>query len=187
MRLFRYAVLAAVLAVPVLIASAPATYAATASWAAGAGRSAARSGGSTAFAMPSTATPGTRVTFTADCSPAANAGGANAILSGTTLGLPERIPMQAQSPGSFNFHITVGLPTTIAPGTFRVNIDCPGGTSATATLRVVSFPSGGAGTGDGTTSTTQRNGLAVAGIVLIGAGALAGGFALRRRGSRQHG
>ena len=63
----------------------------------------------------------------------------------------------------------------------------PGRHVATATLHVVSFPSGGAATGDGTTSTTPRSGLAVAGMALIGAGAVAGGFALRRRGSRQRG
>lgn len=187
MRLFRYAVLAAVLAVPVLVASAPATYAASGTRAGGAAGAVVRSGGSTAFVTPGTATPGTRVTFTADCSAAANAGGANAILIGTSLGLPERIPMQAESPGSFTFHITVGLPASIAPGTYRPDIDCPGGTSATATLHVVSFPSGGAATGDGTTATTPRSGLAVAGMVLIGAGAVAGGFALRRRGARQRG
>lgn len=184
MRLFRYAVLAALLAVPVLVAGGPATYAASS--AAGA-RRAAHSGGSTAFASPSTTTPGSAVTFTADCSPAANAGGATATLFGTTLGLPQQIPMTAESPGGFRFRTTVDLPRDIMPSTYHVDIDCPGGTSASATLHVVSFPSGGAATGDGTTSTTPDHGLATAGIVLIAAGALLSGFALRRRATRQRG
>jgi len=50
-------------------------------------------------------------------------------------------------------------------------------------LLVTAVPSGGAATGDGTTSTTTNGRLAMAGLVLIAAGALAGGFALRRRGS----
>jgi hypothetical protein len=172
MRLFRYAVLAGVLAVPVLVITAPAVYAAAE---AGAG------GGSTAFAMPSAVTPGARATFVAHCSPAANAGGANAILFGSSLGLPARIPMQAEAPGSFNFHLTIGLPGSTVPGTYHLDIACPGGTSAMATLHVEALPSGGAATGDGTTSTaTSWNALAVTGIALIGAGALVGGLALRR-------
>jgi hypothetical protein len=184
MRLFRYAVLAALIAVPVLVAGGPATYAATS----GSGTSrAAHSGGSTAFASPSTTTPGSAVTFTADCSAAANAGGATATLFGSTLGLPEQIPMTAVTSGGFRFRTTVDLPRDIQPGTYRPDIDCPGGTSARPTLRVVSFPSGGAATGDGTTATTPDHGLATAGIVLIAAGAVLGGFALRRRATRERG
>jgi hypothetical protein len=174
MRLLRLAMLAALVTVPVLAAGAPATYA---------------SGGSTAFATPSTATPGTAVTFTAECSPAANAGGASAILFGTTLGLPQQIPMTAESSGSFTFRITVNLPSSIQPGTYHPSIDCPGGTSATPTLQVASFPHGGAATGAGTTSTTPDNGLTLAGLGLGLAGvvALAGGLARRRRVVRQRG
>jgi hypothetical protein len=176
---FRYAAVAAVLAAPVLIAAAPATYAASA---ASASRAASGSGGSTAFATPSVAMPGSRVTFTADCSPAAGIG-AGATLFGTTLGLPARIPMNAESSNSFTFTISVDLPSDLAAATYHPDIDCPGGSSATATLRVAAFPSGGAATGDGTTSTTSNStSLALAGLALIGAGALAGGFALRRRG-----
>jgi hypothetical protein len=178
MRFLRYAAVAALLAIPVLIAAAPATYAADT----GSG-----SGGSSAFATPSTATPGTRVTFTAQCSPAANAGGADATLFGTTLGLPARIPMTPTTSGGFTFTISVDLPSDISPGTYFPNIDCPGGTSATARLHVIAFPRGGAATGDGTTSTTTNGTLAAAGLALIGIGAVAGGFALRRRGVRQRG
>jgi hypothetical protein len=177
MRLFRYAVLAAVLAIPVLVAAAPATYAASS------GRG---SGGSTAFATPAVATPGSRVTFTADCSPAAGIGG-GATLLGTTLGLPARIPMNPQAGNSFTFSISVDLPSDIAAATYHPDIDCPGGSSATATLRVAAFPSGGTATGDGTTSTASNGTLAVAGLALIAVGALAGGFALRRRGGRPRG
>lgn len=177
MRLLRFAMLAALFAIPVITAGAPATYAS------------ARSGGSTAFATPSTATPGTAVTFTADCSPAANAGGASAILFGTTLGLPQQIPMTAESSGSFTFRITVNLPSSIQPGTYHPNIDCPGGTSATPTLRVASFPHGGAATGDGATSTTPDSGLTLAGVGLglAGTAALAAGLARRRRVVRPRG
>ena len=111
MRLFRFAVLAALFMFPAIVASAPATYAAGVAGAAGtagaagAGAAGRLSGGSTAFATPSVATPGTAVTFT----------------------------------------------------------------------------------GDGTTSTTPDNDLALAGLALIAAGALAGGLALRRRTVRQRG
>jgi hypothetical protein len=176
MRLLRYAAVAALMAIPVLVAAAPASYAA---------RSAGRSGGSTAFASPSTAAPGQRVMFVADCSPAAGMG--NATLFGATLGLPSRIPMNASKGDSFDFSISVTLPRTITPGTYHPNIDCPGATSATATLRVTQFPRGGAGTGDGATAKTSNGVLAMAGLALIGVGALAGGFALHRRGTRDGG
>jgi hypothetical protein len=179
MRLLRYAAVAALLAIGVLVAAAPASYAASAA------RSAGRSGGSTAFASPSTAAPGQRVMFVADCSPAAGMG--NATLFGTTLGLPSRIPMNPSKGSSFDFSISVTLPSNLAAGTYHPNIDCPGATSATATLHVTRFPSGGAATGDGATETTTNGTLAMAGLALIGVGALAGGFALHRRGTRDRG
>jgi hypothetical protein len=172
MRLFRYAIVAGVLGIPaaaISVAAAPASYAAV------------TSGGSRAFATPSAVTPGSRVTFTADCSPAANAGGASATLFGTTLGLPERIPMTAAGSDSFTFDITVSLPDDIAPGTYHPEIDCPGAGTASATLRVTPVPRGGAATGDGATSTTPNNPLVVAGLALAGVGAIAGAVALRRR------
>ena len=185
MRLLRYAAVAALLAIPVLVAAAPASYAARSAGAAVAARSAGRSGGSTAFASPSTAAPGQRVMFVADCSPAAGMG--NATLFGTTLGLPSRIPMNPSKGSSFDFSISVTLPSNLAAGTYHPNIDCPGATSATATLHVTRFPSGGAATGDGATATTTNSTLATAGLALIGVGALAGGFALHRRGTRDRG
>jgi hypothetical protein len=168
MRLFRYAVLAALLTIPVLVAAAPATYAADSI------------GTIHAWVTPSQATPGARVTFTVNCERQMSAG---ATLFGTTLGLPEQIPMSQDSNG--NFSISVDLPSDIQPGTYHPSIDCSGGSSTTVTLLVTAFPSGGgAATGDGTTSTTSNGTLAAAGLALIGAGAIAGGFALRRRGAR---
>jgi hypothetical protein len=187
MRLFRYAVLAALLAVPVMVAAAPATYAADSAGlahAAGGGPAAdgaPAAGGAHAFAMPSTATPGARVTFSVACA-SLTAGGAT--LFGSTLGLPERIPMTHQNANS-DYTISVDLPSDIAAGSYRPDIDCSDGSSAAAALTVTAFPSGGgAATGDGTTSTTSNGTLALAGLALIGVGALAGGFALRRRGAR---
>ena len=173
MRLLRFAALAVLLAVPVLIAATPATYAATAAGSA-----------SRAYATPGTAAAGSRVTFTVDCDQGLNAGGADAILIGTTLGLPSRIPMDAINGSLFDFNITVTIPSGTRAGAYNPDIDCPGGVgSANAVLLVTAVPSGGAATGDGTTSTTTNGRLAMAGLVLIAAGALAGGFALRRRGS----
>lgn len=181
MRLFRYALLAALLAVPVMVAAAPATYAATAGGGVRAAGGTRAGGGAHAFAMPSTATPGARVTFAVACA-SLTAGGAT--LFGSTLGLPERIPMTHQNANS-DYTISVDLPSDIAAGSYRPDIDCSDGSSATAALQVTAFPSGGgAATGDGTTSTTSHGTLALAGLALIGAGALAGGFALRRRGAR---
>ena len=171
MRLFRYAVLAALLTIPVLVAAAPATYAADSI------------GTMHAWVTPSQATPGARVTFAVNCERQMAAG---ATLSGTTLGLPEQIPMSQDSNG--NFSITVDLPGDIRAGSYHPSIDCSGGSSAAVTLVVTAFPSGGgAATGDGTTATTSNGVLAAAGLVLIGVGAVAGGFALRRRVARPRG
>jgi hypothetical protein len=173
MRLLRYAVLAAVLAIPVLVAGAPGVYAAA---------GAARGDGSHAFALPSAVAPGAKVTFTADCSAAA---GSAATLIGTTLELPSRIPMDPESSNSFDFTITVMLPSDIAVGTYHPDIDCPRGGSTSATLHVVELPSsGGAATGDGTTSTTTNGMLAGFGLALVAVGAVAAGFGLHRRGAR---
>ena len=172
MRLLRFAATAVLLAIPLMVAATPATYAATA----------AASAGSTAFATPSAATQGAKVTFTVNCDQGLNAGAADAVLIGTTLGLPSRIPMNAINGSLFNFNVTVTLPDNIRPSAYDPEIDCPGGVApANAELLVTAVPSGGAATGDGTTSTTTNGRLALAGLVLIGAGALAGGFALRRR------
>jgi hypothetical protein len=131
--------------------------------------------------MPSTATPGARVKFSVSCA-SLTAGGAT--LFGSTLGLPNRIPMTHQDSNS-DFTISVDLPSGIVAGSYRPDIDCSDGSSASAALQVTAFPGGGgAATGDGTTSTTSDGALVLAGLALIGAGALAGGFALRRRGAR---
>jgi type IV secretion system protein TrbL len=201
MRLFRFAVLAALLAVPVLVAAAPATYAQStagavgsvgavgavgtvgAAGAAGAAGALSTIGTPTASAVPSTATPGARTTFSVNCGSLTADG---ATLFGTTLGLPAQIPMNQNSDGDFS--ISVDLPRDIQAGTYHPSIDCSGGSSTTATLHVTAFPrAGGAATGDGTTSTTSNGMLAVAGLALVGIGGLAGGFALRRRGTRARG
>jgi hypothetical protein len=177
MRLLRFAAVAVLLAIPVLVAATPATYAASAARA-----------DSTAFATPSSVTPGSTVTFTVNCDEGLNAGAESAILIGTTLGLPARIPMNSINESLFHFSVTVMLPADIQPGAYDPDIECPGGAaSASAELLVTAVPSGGAATGDGTTSTTANNGLAMAGLALIGIGALAGGFALRRRGTQAAG
>ncbi len=135
-------------------------------------------GDTVASVVPSTATAGSRVTFAVSC---ASLDATSATLFGETLGLPEQIPMEAGSADG-DFVITVTLPSGIAPGTYRPDIDCSDGTSTTATLMVSTMPAGGgAQTGDGTTSTTTNTGLATGGLVLIGIGAVAGGIALRRR------
>jgi hypothetical protein len=176
MRVLRLAATAVLLAIPVLVAATPATYAATS-----AGRGS--GSGSHAFATPAAAAAGSKVTFTVNCDQGLNAGAADAILIGTTLGLPSRIPMNAIGGSLFNFNITVTVPAGTKAGAYDPEIECPGGVApANAELLVTAVPNGGAATGDGTTSTTTNSKLALGGLVLIGVGALAGGFALRRRG-----
>ena len=187
MRLLRFAAAAVLLAIPVMVAATPATYAAASAASAGSARSVGSVGSvgdsSRGFATPAAATPGAKVTFTVNCDQGLNAGAADAILIGTTLGLPSRIPMNAINESLFNFNITVTLPSTIRPGAYDPEIECPGGVApANAELLVTAVPHGGAATGDGTTSVTTNGRLALGGLALIGVGALAGGFALRRRG-----
>jgi len=135
-------------------------------------------GAAVAFASPSTLTAGTSVTFQVTCG---SLQATSATLFGTSLGLPEQIPMNKGSGGGV-FSVTVTLPSTIHPGTYNPDIDCSDGSSATATLHVTAMPgSGGAQTGDGTTSTVTNTALSVGGLVLIAVGAVAGGIALRRR------
>ena len=181
MRLLRFAATAVLLAIPLMVAAAPATYAAVSAGSAGSVSFARAS--SRGFATPAAATPGAKVTFTVNCDQGLNAGAADAILIGTTLGLPSRIPMNAINGSLFNFSITVTLPSDIRPAAYDPEIECPGGVApANAELLVTAVPHGGAATGDGTTSTTTNGRLALGGLALIGVGALAGGFALRRRG-----
>jgi hypothetical protein len=81
---------------------------------------------------PSSATPGESVTFTITCDrPTAM----SATLFGTTLGLPQRIPMNPTT-SSGEFAVTVSLPTGISPGYYSPSIDCSDGTARTASLTV---------------------------------------------------
>ena len=135
--------------------------------------------GATASVTPSSTTPGGNVTFAIAC---ASTTVASATFFGTTLGLPQHIPMN-KGALSGDFTITVTIPAGTQPGAYHPDMDCSDGSSATATLRVTAFPSpGGAATGDGTTSTQTNSGLSVGGLALIGLGAVLGGVALRRRG-----
>ena len=186
MRLLRFAAVAVLLAIPLMVAATPATYAAVSAGSGGSAGTASSAGSardsSRAFATPAAATPGAKVTFTVNCDQGLNAGAADAILIGTTLGLPSRIPMNAINGSLFNFSITVTLPSTIRPAAYDPEIECPGGVApANAELLVTAVPHGGAATGDGTSSTSTNSRLALGGLALIGLGALAGGFALRRR------
>jgi hypothetical protein len=140
------------------------------------------SSGASATADPSTATPGTSVTFQVFCN---SLTASSATFVGTTLGLPSQIPMNKELGGGV-FSITVTLPGNILPGVFHPDIDCSDGSSATARIKVTPFPSqGGAATGDGTTATQTDNGMAYGGLALIGIGAVAGGIAVRRRSTRR--
>lgn len=134
--------------------------------------------GATAAVNPTRATPGSQVTFAISC---ASTQASSAILFGTTLGLPDHIPM-TRGAVSGDFVITVTLPGSIAPGSYTPDMDCSDGSSASATLTVTAVPAaGGAQTGDGSTSTQTESGLAVSGLALIGAGAVTAGLAQRRR------
>jgi hypothetical protein len=135
-------------------------------------------GNASAFAAPSTATADTAVTFQITC---VSLDAAAATLFGTTIGLPERIPMDKTSNDGV-FSVTVTLPHDIGAGSYHPDMDCDDGSSATASLQVTAIPGGGgAQTGDGTTSTATNTGLAAGGLALIAVGAVAGGIALRRR------
>jgi hypothetical protein len=132
-----------------------------------------------AVATPSTVTSGTAVTLQVTCgSPQAT----SAVLRGTTLGLPEQIPMNSLPSGGGVFSVTITLPSGIQPGRFKPAIDCSDGTSATASVRVTAVPSSAAAqTSYGTTSTAKNTSLTAIGLALIAVGAVAGGIALRRR------
>jgi len=133
-------------------------------------------------ATPGSVTPGGHVTFAISC---INTTATSATLFGSSLGLPHRVPMDKGSL-SGDFTITVSIPASTAPGTHHAHMDCSDGSSASAALRVTAFPTGGgAATGDGTTATQTNNGMATGGMVLIGVGAVLGGFAMRRRSAKR--
>jgi len=133
---------------------------------------------------PSTATPGASVTFAITC----GTGSTSATLFGTTLGLPEQIPMDSATEIG-EWVVTVGLPSDISPGDYSPSIDCDNGVSGTADLTVnpapsptTPVPTGAPLTGDGTTSSATRSPFTPAGIALLAAGGLAAGaVAVRRR------
>jgi hypothetical protein len=135
------------------------------------------SGGATGLVNPGSATPGSSVTFQILCG---SDQATSAILFGTTLGLPEQIPMDAESGGAA-FSATVTLPAGLRPGSYSPDMDCSDGSAASATLTVTALPaSGGAQTGDGTTSTQTNDGIAIAGLAMVGLGFIIGGVAIRR-------
>ncbi len=169
MRLARCAAATTGLIVAALASSGPAALAGT--------------GNSAVNIFPNPSAPGTSTTFTVDCgSGTGSSPCTSATLDGSSLGLPAQIPMQEGSqPGVFV--TTVVLPTSLAPGTYDPEIDCSNGVSESATLTVNAIPGPAPATGDGTTSTATNTTLTDVGLGLLGAGALAGGVALRRRWS----
>ncbi|MGH3246789.1 MAG: hypothetical protein ACRDOI_11335 [Trebonia sp.] len=88
--------------------------------------------GPTVSVVPSTVLPGGSVTFSITCdTPTAG----SAMLFGTTLGLPQHIPMNpTTTPGEFTVRVT--LPTGISPGQYSPAIDCSDLTARTASLTV---------------------------------------------------
>ena len=102
--------------------------------------------GTTGSASPATVSPGGQVTFTVDCGGPA----ASATLFGTTLGLPEQIPMTPAATAG-DFSVTVTIPARTAAGPYNPGVDCSNNSSTTISLDVQDLPAaGGAQTGDGT-------------------------------------
>jgi hypothetical protein len=130
-----------------------------------------------ASVLPSAATPGSQVTFAVSC---ASADAASATFFGTGLGLASQMPMDAGT-GDGDFTVTVTLPQSIRPAVYHPYITCSDGTSTTASLTVTEFPV--AAVVHTVRPATSTSGLATAGLVLIGVGAVAGGIAVRRRAS----
>ena len=139
-------------------------------------------GGALASVVPATAIPAGRVTFAVSCaSPSATA----ATLSGQGLGLARRISMRPSSMAG-DFTLTVVLPSGIQPGTYHPGIACSDGASTTARLLVPAFTlTESALDGNGVALSPLSTGLAIGGLVLLGAGAVAGWITLRRRRSRR--
>lgn len=139
---------------------------------------AAAGGVGTTSAAPDPARPGQIVELSINCG---SPGGAT--LFGTQLGLAEHIAMRS-SGGAVTglFFADVTLPASILPGTYHPEMDCSSGVTGTASLTVSTTPAGGGvATGDGTTATATDGRLVLLGLSLLGLGAVAGGFALRRR------
>jgi hypothetical protein len=115
---------------------------------------------------PSTATAGSTVTFSILCGEPSG----SATLAGTVLDLPARIPMTRRDQAAGEWAVSVTLPSTLLPGTYRPSLNCDNGLSDTTTLVVA--PGGAPVTGDGTTATAAGGQLAAAGLSLAGLGAL---------------
>lgn len=127
---------------------------------------------------PNPSAPGTDTKFEVHCGSSAT----SATLFGTTLGLSRQTPMNPVPVATIgDFRVTVRLPPSIAPGTYRPSIDCSNGFSGIATLRVNPVPWHAAMTGDGTTSTQTGTPLREIGLGAIALGAIAGALALFRR------
>lgn len=120
--------------------------------------------------IPPAAAPGSPVTIIVICSP----GSVSATLDGSTLGLPEQIPMTGSMPGANQFATTVDLPTSIVPGQYSLSVECnPNGLSAPVNITV--NPLGTPVTGDGATSSALGGPFTRAGLALLAAGGLAVG------------
>jgi hypothetical protein len=138
------------------------------------GAPAALAGTPTTNVTPDPTAPGTSTTFGIFCP-----GASSATLFGTTLSLPEQIPMENTGQGTFVK--TVELPIGVEPGTYHPDIDCSNGESATLTVTVNAVPGQAPQTGAGTTSTTTNGTLADIGFGVMGLGAAGGAFLLARR------
>lgn len=115
--------------------------------------------------------------------------GSSAMLFGTTLGLPARIPMEASTHKGV-FVTSMRVPASTMPGTYSMSVDCSNGISGLASLVVlgktkpipaVVVPTGAPVTGDGVTSTAMGGPLTAVGIGILGLGGLAGAAAAVRR------
>jgi hypothetical protein len=114
---------------------------------------------------PSSAIPGSTVTFMIMCGESSG----SAALVGTVLRLPAQIPMTKKAAAG-EWAASVTLPSGLLPGTYMPLLECGNGVSGTATLIVL--PSGAPVTGDGTTATAGGGQLTEAGLALAGLGAL---------------
>jgi hypothetical protein len=127
-----------------------------------------------ASVVPSTAIPQSRVTFSVDCT---SSGATSATLIGSALGLTEHIRMRPNRAAG-GFAVSVTLPASIRPGTYRPGIKCSDGTATTARLLVPAFAAAGS------TWASVGRWLTVAGLILIGSGAVTRSIVLRRRHAR---
>ena len=137
---------------------------------------------------PGVVTPGGSVAVGVVCISGKSVG-TSAMLFGTTLGLPARIPMEPSTHKGV-FVASVVVPMATMPGTYSMSVDCSNGISGTATVVVrrpapirpaVVTPVGAPVTGDGVTSTAVGGPLTAVGVGLLGLGGLAGAAAAVRR------